>query len=194
MQDLSKLEHEVKIISNKICMTKLPEMIIKELDLWKMDCDKIKNHPLGYLKNHENSGTEGNSYQVSVPSLLVEQSYWLPFTLRTCAKLFGGNSRDYHLQKWDGHFDGLDVWINYAYKDNYNPAHSHTGFVSGVIYYNNKNDPTLFTDEKIEIKGDKGEMILFDSGLEHCVKKQKLDYERITFAFNIRRKDYHARS
>ena len=57
-----------------------------------------------------------------------------------------------------------------------------------------KNDPTLFTDEKIEIKGDKGEMILFDSGLEHCVKKQKLDYERITFAFNIRRKDYHARS
>ena len=50
MQDLSKLEHEVKIISNKICMTKLPEMIIKELDLWKMECDKIKNHPLGYLK------------------------------------------------------------------------------------------------------------------------------------------------
>ena len=54
-----------------------------------------------------------------------------------------------------------------------------------------KQPPTK--DEKIEIKGNKGEMILFDSSLEHCVEKQKLDYERITFAFNIERKDHHAR-
>lgn len=184
----------IKIIANKIARLKLPDLIIKELDIWKQECDKIKKHPLGYLRNHENSGSEGNNYQVSVPTYLIEQSYWLPFTLRACAHLYGGQSRNYFLKKWDGHFDGLDVWINYAYKNNYNPIHTHRGFISGVIYYNSKDDPTLFDNGKIEIKGDKGDMILFGADLEHYVNKQKDDYERITFAFNVQHKEIYARS
>ena len=60
----------------------LPKEIIAELEVWKTECDKIKNSPLSYLKQHENIGTETNYYQTSVPTNLIESSYWLPFTLR----------------------------------------------------------------------------------------------------------------
>ena len=162
----------------------LPKEIIAELEVWKTECDKIKNSPLSYLKQHENIGTETNYYQTSVPTNLIESSYWLPFTLRHCAKLFGDTHRDYFIRKWQGHFDGYDVWINYSYKENYNPTHHHAGVISGVIYLNNE-DYTLFPNLNLKFMGEKGDMILFPSEVLHGVEKQKKDYERITFAFNI---------
>ena len=101
-----------------IYLLKLPDEIINELEEWKLSCDKIKNSSLKHLKEHDNVGTKTNYYQTSVPTNLIESSFWLPFTLRNCAKLFGGNHRNYFLRKWDGHFDGYDIWINYSYKEN----------------------------------------------------------------------------
>ena len=86
-----------------------------------------------------------------------------------------------------------DVWINYAYKNNYNPIHSHSGFVSGVIYLQNQNDLTIFPDQNFSVQGKPGEMILFPSTLEHQVEKIKVNYERITFAFNINLDKNHER-
>ena len=82
-------------------IVKLLEEIIKEIEIWKIECDKIKNSPLGYLKKHENAGAETNNFQTSVPKNLIESSYWLPFTLRNCAKLFGGTHRNYFLKEWN---------------------------------------------------------------------------------------------
>jgi len=188
MQDPSKpllSEIKVNILENKIAHFKLPEPIIEELEEWKLECDKIKKHPLASLKTHDNRGTKSNNFQVSVPSNLIYKSYWLPFTLRACAAWLGKDHRSLYLRKWEGHFDGLDIWINYAYRDNYNPPHIHAGFLSGVIYYSNENDLTLFNDGKIKFNGIKGDMIVFDSNLEHCVQPQKENYERVTFAFNL---------
>jgi len=112
---------------------KLPEEILREIEIWKTECDKVKKSPLGYLKKHENVGSETNSFQTSVPVNLIENSYWLPYTLRMCAKLFGGGHRNYFLRKWEGHFDGYDIWINYSYKGNYNPEHNHSGKISGIF-------------------------------------------------------------
>ena len=167
-----------------IKIIKLPTEIVKELQIWKNDCDKIKNAPLGYLKKQDTVGSETNYFQTSVPSNLIQKSYWLPFTLRKCAELFGGKHRNYFLRKWEGHFDEYDVWINYSYVGNYNPFHSHAGKISGVIYLNNK-DYTLFPDLSYKFKGKKGDMILFPSDTNHGVDKQQKQYERITFAFNI---------
>jgi len=119
---------------------------------------------------------------------LVESSYWLPFTLRNCARLFGGSHRNYYIRKWDGHFDGYDIWINYSYKGNYNPTHSHAGNISGVIYLNNE-DYTIFPNLNYKYQGNRGDMILFPSDTLHSVDKQVKDYERITFAFNINYKE-----
>ena len=165
-------------------IVKLPEEIIKEIEIWKIECDKIKNSPLGYLKKHENAGAETNNFQTSVPKNLIESSYWLPFTLRNCAKLFGGTHRNYFLKEWNGHFDGYDVWINYSYKGNYNPVHNHSGKISGVIYLTNE-DNTIFPKLNFKYKGERGDMILFFAHIFHGVDKQAKDYHRITFAFNI---------
>ena len=170
-----------KMICPVLC---LPVDIVKELEHWKKECDKIKNHTLSALKSHDNIGTEGNSYQTSVPENLISSSYWLAFTLRECARLFGGTHRDYYIRKWDGHFDNFDVWINYSYKGNYNPEHDHQGFLSGVIYLENQ-DHTIFTQSDLKFKGNKGDMLLFPADTLHKVNVQKKDYERITFAFNI---------
>ncbi len=167
---------------------KLPEEILREIEIWKTECDKVKKSPLGYLKKHENVGSETNSFQTSVPVNLIENSYWLPYTLRMCAKLFGGGHRNYFLRKWEGHFDGYDIWINYSYKGNYNPEHNHSGKISGIIYLENK-DFTLFPDLKFKYKGIRGDMLLFLSETKHCVDNQLKEYERITFAFNINTKN-----
>ena len=176
---------EYKIIDKEIIYTKLPKEIIKELNLWKKECDKIKKHPLSKLKLHENIGSKTNAYQVAVPNILIENSYWLAFVLRLCGLVTKEDHRKFFIRKWDGHFDGYDVWINYSYKGNNNPEHHHTGFVSGVIYLNNKNDATYFVDKNITFVGKKGDMILFPSSFKHKVEKQKKEYERVTFAFNI---------
>jgi len=169
----------------------LPKPIQDELKVWEKACKKIKNHPLAELKSHENFGYDPNSpvkynsYQCGIPSHLVEDSFWLAFTLRKCAETFGGNHRNYFLRKWQGHFDGYDIWANFAYKGNENPVHSHAGNLSGVIYHKNHNHPTYFPDDNFKYDGKNGTMVIFPSDVNHYVEKQVSSQERITFAFNL---------
>jgi len=183
---------EYEKLNEYIIKVKLPDLIFDEIKIWKKECDKIKNHKLSFLKTMDNAGTEGNNYQVSVSKFLIYDGFWLPYVLRLISKLCGGRHRDYYLREWPGHFES-DVWINYAYKNNYNPIHSHSGFVSGVIYLQNQNDLTIFPDQNFSVQGKPGEMILFPSTLEHQVEKIKDNYERITFAFNINLDKNHER-
>jgi len=175
-----------KIHEKNIYSFELPYEIILEFNEWHQACNNIKNHPLSYLKSHDNSGTENNGYQISVPKNLVEKSFWLPMVLRSCSKVYGGNHRDYFLRKWDGHFDFYDVWLNYSYKGNKQTYHTHSGSVSGVIYLkNNDEQPTVFKDINFNYSGKSGEMIMFPSELGHEVLEKTTEGERITIAFNI---------
>jgi len=174
-----------------IFVLNLPKEIIEEIDIWINKAKKVKEHPLHYLKSHENSGYDptlnikNNAYQCSVSQFLVEDSFWLAYTLRACSYIFGGNHRNYKLRKWDGHFDGYDMWVNFAYYENKNPFHSHSGNLSGVIYYQNHNHPTIFPEYDLQYEGTNGTMILFPSDVLHGVEPQKKNEERITLAFNI---------
>lgn len=169
----------------------LPKQIVNEHRVWERECKKIKNHPLGFFKAHENVGYDPesektyNSYQCGIPPQLVENSFWLAYTLRVCAHVFGGNHRSYYMRKWNGHFDGYDIWANFAYKGNENPTHNHAGSISGVIYHKNHKHPTFFPDFNTQYEGKNGTMILFPSNVLHYVEEQKSNKERITFAFNI---------
>ena len=174
-----------------IFVFELPKQIVGELNVWERECKKIKNHPLGFFKAHENVGYNPesektyNSYQCGIPPQLVENSFWLAYTLRVCAHVFGGNHRSYYMRKWDGHFDGYDIWANFAYKGNENPTHNHAGSISGVIYHKNHKHPTFFPEYETKYDGNNGTMILFPSNVLHYVEEQKSNKERITFAFNI---------
>jgi hypothetical protein len=168
-----------------------PKEIWEEIKVWTKECKKIKSHPLAELKSHENvgylsmDGKKHNSYQCSIPPNLIENSFWLAYTLRVCSSYWGGSHRQYKLRKWDGHFDGYDIWANFAYMGNDNPIHNHAGDISGVIYVQNHNHPTKFPDYNTEYCGENATMILFPSNTLHFVDPQTSRQERITIAFNI---------
>jgi len=173
----------------------LPKEIQKELKLWVKECRKIKDNPLSELVAHENVGykhnQEGkkyNSYQCSIPPRLVEGSYTLGYIIRLAQLSFGRNQRDYRLGKHEGHFDGFDIWMNFAYKNDQNPPHTHSGDVSGVIYVKNDGLPTIFWPQdsrKTPYKGSNNTITLFPSDTTHMVEQKTTDSERITIAFNL---------
>ena len=180
-----------------VMVTKIPKPILKEIDLWVKESKRLKDHPLAELKAHENvgyltmDGKKHNSYQCSIPPHLIDQSFWLAWVMRLTAKYWGmgADNRQFKLRKWDGHFDGYDIWTNFAYKGNGNPTHNHGGLLSGVIYYKNHNHPVHFNQYGCSYKGENGTMIMFPSQVLHHVEEQTSSKERITLAFNIVKRD-----
>ena len=59
--------------SNKVLVGTLPNEIFLEISKFVEYCISIKDHPLGSLRNHLNSGE--NSYQIAIPKPLIEQSF-----------------------------------------------------------------------------------------------------------------------
>mgnify|MGYP003127134045 FL=1 len=174
----------------------IPPLIMDEITEWVNESKRIKSSPLAALKGHENvgylakDGKAHNSYQCSISPNLIEKSFWLAWVLRLVAKYSENkNNRAYKLRKWDGHFDGFDIWTNFSYKGDDNPSHNHAGYISGVIYYKNHNHPTIFDDYDFSYTGTDGTMILFPSDTIHHVESQIEDKERITLAFNIIKND-----
>ena len=172
----------------------IPKQIQKELDVWVNESKKFKNSPLAELKAHENVGykhmgsdKKHNSYQCSISPHLIDSSFWLAWVLRLTAKYWGmgKSNREFKLRKWDGHFDGYDIWTNFAYQGDDNPQHNHAGFLSGVIYYKNHTHPTIFDQYGCSYEGKDGTMVMFPSTTWHHVEPQTANKERITLAFNI---------
>ena len=97
----------------------------------------------------------------------------------------GKSHREFKLRNWEGHFDGYDIWTNFAYKGDDNPVHNHGGFISGVMYYRNHGHPTIFDEYKCAYEGKDGTMVLFPSQVSHHVPLQMVNKERITLAFNM---------
>ena len=176
-----------------VMMIKIPSQIRKEIDIWVNESKKFKNSPLAELKAHENVGYIGmdgkkhNSYQCSISPHLIEQSVWLSWVIRLTQKYWGmgRDHRQFKLRKWEGHFDGYDIWTNFAYKGDDNPTHNHAGIISGVIYYKNYGHPTIFDEYNIGYEGKDGTMAMFPSSVLHHVEPQISNKERITLAFNI---------
>ena len=176
--------------NSPIMMGNIPSLIMDEITEWVDESRRIKNSPLAELKAHENFGYQieekHNSYQCSISPYLIEKSFWLAWVLRLVAKYSEINDkRKYKLRKWDGHFDGYDIWTNFSYKGDDNPRHNHAGYISGVIYYKNHDHPTIFDDYNLSYPGTDGTMLLFPSNTFHHVESQTEDKERITVAFNI---------
>ena len=171
----------------------IPKQIQNEIDIWVKESKSFKNSSLAQLKAHENvgylsvDGKKHNSYQTSISPHLIDQSFWLAWVLRLTAKYWGGGKyhRDFKLRKWEGHFDGYDMWTNFAYKGDDNPTHNHAGILSGVIYYKNHKHPTIFDQYNVAYEGKDGTMVMFPSQVLHHVEPQTANKERITLAFNI---------
>ncbi len=176
----------------------MPKEILTEVREWVKECRKVKDHPLAELRSHENvgylsmDGQKHNSYQCSIPPRMVEESYWLGWVLRLIAKYYGAGKthRDFKLRKWDGHFDGYDIWTNFAYKGDDNPEHNHAGLLSGVMYIQNDGQPTIFPKYNTTTDAKVGNMYIWPSQEAfHYVEEKKTRKERVTVAFNIVEKE-----
>ncbi len=176
----------------------MPKEILTEVREWVKECRKVKDHPLAELRSHENvgylsmDGQKHNSYQCSIPPRMVEESYWLGWVLRLTAKYYGAGKthRDFKLRKWDGHFDGYDIWTNFAYKGDDNPEHNHAGLLSGVMYIQNDGQPTIFPKYNTTTDAKVGNMYIWSSQEAfHYVEEKKTRKERVTVAFNIVEKE-----
>ena len=180
-----------------VMFARIPKPIMNEIDVWVNESKKFKNSPLASLKAHENvgylsmDGKKHNSYQCSISPHLIEQSFWLAWVLRLSAKYWSSGKfhRNFKLRKWDGHFDGYDIWTNFAYKGDDNPRHNHAGMLSGVIYYKNHGHPTVFDEYNVAYEGKDGTMVMFPANTWHHVEPQHQNKERITLAFNIVKAD-----
>lgn len=170
---------------------KLNNELILELDTFINAANKIKNHPLGFLKNHKNAGD--NSFQVSVPNNLINNSFMFPFLnylgeyyLHLTEQIpIESLKRKVTLRENSGHFDLYDFWVNYSEPGDKNDMHRHSGMLSGVIYFNNDIElPTKFEDNFL-FNGTKGDIIIFPSFLWHGVDSNTTNNTRITFAFNL---------
>ena len=202
MTDLLNMKKLVPGSTCPVMVTKIHPQIQKELDVWVKESKKFKNSPLAELKAHENvgyltmDGKKHNSYQCSISPHLVESSFWMAWVLRLTAKYWGGGkgNRQFQLRMWRGHFDGYDIWTNFAYKGDDNPTHNHGGLLSGVIYYKNHKHPTIFDEYGVAYEGLDGTMVMFPASTLHHVEPQTADKERITLAFNIVDRDDDVRT
>ena len=193
MKDILEMKKLVPGGACPVMVVKIPPQIKKELDVWVKESRKFKDSPLAELKAHENvgylsaDGKKHNSYQCSISPRLIEESFWLAWVLRLTQKYWGPgkSNREFKMRKWDGHFDGYDIWTNFAYKGDDNPTHNHGGLLSGVIYYKNHKHPTIFDDYNCAYEGEDGTMVMFPASVYHHVEPQTVNKERITLAFNI---------
>ena len=193
MTELLTMEKLVPGGTCPVMVAKIPPQIMKELDVWVKESKQLKNSPLAALKAHENvgylamDGKPHNSYQCSISPHLVESSFWLAWVLRLSSKYWGGGKdhRLFKIRSWSGHFDGYDIWTNFAYKGDDNPRHFHAGFLSGVIYYKNHKHPTIFDEYNCAYEGKDGTMVMFPANTWHHVDPQTVNKERITLAFNV---------
>ena len=173
-------------------ITTLPEVLFEECKIMKQACDELRSHPYSFLKEHHNAGK--NSYQVSVPQNIIENSFLYPYILyagQYYLQHFKNipmktDQRNVRLRNNINHFDAYDFWINYSNQGNYNPPHTHRDGLglSGVIYFTSNPEPTVF-ENRLQFQGSPGQVILFPSSLEHSVPEQQSEEERITFAFNL---------
>tara|TARA_A100001201_G_C3995841_1_gene173029 strand:+ start:59 stop:640 length:582 start_codon:yes stop_codon:yes gene_type:complete len=165
-----------------VMIVKIPDLIMKEIDIWVDECKKIKEHPLAELKNLREEALENDYFRINVPESLVKESFWLPWILKLCSEYVGNNAtnRDFKLIT-----DDWGVWTNFYQRGNRLSIHDHDGDLSGVIYYKNHDHPTFFDEYDIGYEGIDGTMVLFPSDTLHQVKEQLSDEERITISFNI---------
>jgi hypothetical protein len=165
-------------------VSRLPYDIMHELTIMVERCRAIKDHNLGFLRMHRNVGK--NSYQVALPSFLFQQSFFYPYLIAMgefYTKSIPTN-RQVEIKRYLGHYDEYDTWVNFTYKGDINPMHSHSGSLSGVVYFKNDGQPTLFEHHKPFV-GEPGMMLMFPSDYVHGVEEKNTDEERITISFNL---------
>tara|TARA_R100001086_G_scaffold161036_2_gene86689 strand:- start:23 stop:628 length:606 start_codon:yes stop_codon:yes gene_type:complete len=192
MKDKIKLLFsDVKEIHPNILKHKVPSVVYKELSECVKYADKIRRNNFSCLLEHHNAGD--NAFQVSMPSNLIDSSFLHSYLIYLGEYYrckyenlsFKKTRRTVRLRRTENHFDGYDVWVNYAEKGSINKGHNHLGSLSGVIYYTDYKGSPIHFENNFSYKAKKGEILIFPSSMFHKVDEHKNKQTRITFAYNL---------
>jgi len=167
-----------------------PAEILAELDTFAAEAKALRAHPLGYLRNHQNAGH--NAYQLSVSPTALENSFAMSyfnhlgelFLHKVTGEPLARLKRRALFRQNQGHYDGYDLWVNFAEEGDSNPRHSHAGLISAVIYLENDGQPTHF-ENGVSHVGERGDVLLFSASLEHWVDVKVTPKTRVTMSFNL---------
>ena len=104
-----------KLDDAPVLIARLPEVILNEMKSFVENGNKIRNHELGFLREHHNAGE--NAYQISVPISDVNNSFTWPYLvvlgqyyLYEYKKLtFRKTFKEVSLRRTE-HADGYDLW------------------------------------------------------------------------------------
>lgn len=175
---------------------KLSDELFNELEYFFHECEKIKQHPLGFLRNHVNGGK--NRYQTSIPKGLLEKSFLMPFLIHLGEYYISEklkidisnlmHNRTVRMRQNTDHFDHYDFWVNFSQIGDTNKIHVHAGTLSGILYFTDTKLPVKFYYNNIAFahEGKKGEVFLFPANLKHSVDDNEIEQNRISFSFNLK--------
>ena len=189
--DINSIYKNVEEIKPYILKHKIPPSVYEELAKCVKHTDKIKKHELNCLLEHYNGGN--NSYQVSVPFNLLEGSFLQAYILYLGEYYrckyenlsFEDTRRTVRMRKNEHHFDGYDLWVNYAEVGSRNVMHNHGGSLSGVIYYTDCKGSPLHFEDGFSYNAEKGDILIFPSSVKHKVNTHTHKDTRITLAYNL---------
>ena len=180
------------------------EALVKETDSVR---EKLKNEE--YVKeNNFNDYLAGkNSYQIKMNSNYMRENNIDSYIL---------SLGEHYINNLNAPFSKIKMgstWINYGYKGDYNPIHTHDALLSGCFYI--YQDEGIMKEQENNFSGRDassvpgmthfvhdlnshpfnrftysnkfvaGEIIMFPSWLTHWVNPFQTDGERVTIAFNI---------
>jgi len=165
--------------------------------------------PLFVTENNFSDFLAGkNSYQIKIDRKFLFENDILSYML---------SLGQHYIQSVGAPFNKIDlgsVWINYGYRGDFNPIHTHDSLLSGTIYMHQDDSIMQEMEQGSKTTRDtssipgmthfvhdlnyhpfnrfsysnkfiKGDLVLFPSWLSHWVNPFRSDGERVTIAFNI---------
>lgn len=137
----------------------------------------LKNDIFEGVKKHDNL-----NYKSNVKAKMTSYYYFVSEKPKSLNKL----------KSFLNNYNIAESWGNIYSKGDYTLPHKHDSYadwtsgkydISGVLYLSDSKTGTYFDELNIEIKAEKGKIVIFNPKLVHSVPKIKED-ERITLSFN----------
>jgi len=187
---------EVPHPDSPILKGKLPPLIFSQLRNIVSKVRLIKDQNYSFLKDNIHQSVDNFAYRPYIPNYLLEPTFIFEY-IRSLGVYFYSKYSNLpfeevfnkvevnKLNEYNYLMSNYDIWINYSSKDTQSQLHNHKGFFSGIIFVENPEVSTTFFHPNLSIKGNPGEILIFNASLPHSVSFNLSDLERVTISFNL---------
>jgi hypothetical protein len=174
----------------------LPSLIFSQLKNIVSKVRLTKDQNYSFLKDNLHQSVDNFSYRPYIPNYLLEPTFIFEYIRSLGAYFYSkffnlsfeeafNKVKVNELDEYNYLMPKYDIWINYSTKNTKSNLHAHKGNFSGIIFVENSEVSTTFFPPNLSIKGNPGEILLFNSFLPHSVYSNSSNLERVTISFNL---------